>query len=58
MSPFLSLAEYEQFIYTLQNQFPSIARSTLVIIRRGHQFAELSGELLFAGEYRLVVSSA
>jgi len=55
MSPFSSLAEYEKFVYTLQQQFPFIAHSTLVIIRRGRQFAELSGELTFAGEYRLVI---
>ncbi len=55
MTPFSSLREYERFVYTLQQQFPSIAHSTLVVIRRGRQFAELSGELAFAGEYRLVV---
>lgn len=29
MSPFASLREYERFIYTLQQQFPRIVRSTL-----------------------------
>lgn len=62
MNPFSSLAEYEQFVYTLQQRFPSILRSTpvcvprtgrLVVIRRGRQFAELSGDLIFAGGYRL-----
>jgi hypothetical protein len=55
MNPFSSLAEYERFIYTLQQEFSSITRSTLVVIRRGRQFAELSGELAFTGEYRLVI---
>ncbi len=55
MNLFSSLAEYERFIYTLPQQFPSVLRSTLVVIRRGRQFAELSGELTFAGGYRLVV---
>lgn len=55
MNPFSSLNEYERFVYTLQQEYPSITRSTLVIIRRGRKFAELSGELAFAREYRLVV---
>ncbi len=52
MNPFSSLAEYERSVYTLPQQFASILRSTLVVIRRGRQFAELSGELAFAGGYR------
>ena len=55
MNPFSSLHEYERFIYTLQQQHPTIARSTLVIVRRGRFFAELSGELLFTTGHRLVV---
>jgi|GEM_PF-4739322 len=35
MNPFSSLREYEHFVYTLQQQFPSITRSTLVVIQRG-----------------------
>ena len=34
MSPFASLREYERFIYTLQQQFPRIVRSTLVLAQR------------------------
>ncbi|RLC78402.1 MAG: hypothetical protein DRI61_09950 [Chloroflexi bacterium] len=55
MNPFTSLDKYEHFVYTLQQRFPSITRSTLVIIRRGRRYAELSGELIIAQEYRLVV---
>lgn len=55
MNPFSSLREYERFVYTLQQRFPSITRSTLVLVRRGRLFAELSGELTFAGGRRLVV---
>lgn len=55
MNPFQSLREYERFVYTLQQQYPSIARSTLVVVRRGRLFAELTGELAFPGGYRLVV---
>ena len=55
MNPFQSLSEYEAFIYTLQQQYPSIERSTLVVARRGRGVATLTGELLFADGYRLVV---
>ncbi len=53
MSPFHSLSEYEQLVYTLQQQYPSITRSTLVIGRRGRGSAHLSGELLFTSGHRL-----
>ena len=53
MNPFSSLREYERFIYTLQQLFPSVASSTLIIIRRGRLFAELSGELTFVNGYRM-----
>ena len=55
MNPFSSLREYERFVYTLQQKFPSIAYSTLVVIRRGRQFAELGGELVLAGQHRLTI---
>lgn len=53
MNPFSSLREYERLIYTLQQLFPSVASSTLIIIRRGRLFAELSGELTFVNGYRM-----
>jgi len=53
MNPFQSLREYERFVYTLQQRFPSIARSTLVVARRGRLFAELTGEITFADGHRL-----
>lgn len=55
MNPFSSLREYEIFVYTLQQRFPFIVYSTLIVIRRGRRFAELGGELAFADGYRLVV---
>lgn len=55
MSPFSSLRDYERFVYTLQQRFSSITRSTLVVIQRGRLYAELKGELAFAGDLRLVV---
>ncbi|MBN1956155.1 MAG: hypothetical protein JW900_14050 [Anaerolineae bacterium] len=55
MNPFASLRDYERFVYTLQQQFPSILRSTLVLAQRGRLFAELSGEIAFANALRIVV---
>jgi hypothetical protein len=55
MSPFRSFHEYEEFIYTLQQRFPSITRSTLVMSLRGRGVAIVQGELCFAHEYRIVV---
>ena len=54
MNPFQSLREYERFVYTLQQQFPKIVRSTLLVIRRSRLSAELSGEITFAAGHRLV----
>ena len=53
MNPFQSLREYEEYVYTLTQQFPAIQRSTLVIIRRGKRTAVLHGEILFAKGYRI-----
>jgi hypothetical protein len=55
MNPFLSLPDYERFVYTLQAQFSEITASTLFIQRRGRLFAELTGELFFSNGRRLVV---
>jgi hypothetical protein len=38
---------YERFVYGLPETFPSIRRSTLVVIRRGPTIAELKGEIEF-----------
>ena len=38
---------YERFIYSLPETFPSIRRSTLVVIRLGPTVAELKGEIEF-----------
>lgn len=54
MNPFQSLAEYERFVYTLQEHHSSIHRSTLTIIRRGAAVARLTGELEI-GNCRIVV---
>jgi hypothetical protein len=46
---------YENFIYSLQQQFPSIRQSTLVLIPHGPAFAELTGTLLFDFDVSLEV---
>lgn len=56
MNPLQSLAEYELFIYTLQQSYPSIRRSTLVVIRRGTIAAAVLGEIELVQGLRLVVS--
>lgn len=55
MNPFRSLRDYEKYIYTLNQQFSSIQRSTLVIIKRGKRTAVLQGELMFANGYHLAL---
>lgn len=53
MSPFQSLRNYEEFVYTLRQQFPSIKESSLVVARRGKRTATLQGEIIFEKGYRL-----
>ena len=55
MNPFQSLHNYEEYIYTLKQHFPSIERSTLVVAPRGRRVAVLHGELTFAQGYRLSI---
>lgn len=55
MNPFQSLRDYEEFIYTLKQQFPAVQRSTLVVVPRGKRVAVLQGELSFDQGYRLTI---
>lgn len=55
MNPFQSFLDYEEFVYTLQQSFPAIKSSSLVVIRRGKRVATLQGELAFAYGYRIVI---
>lgn len=50
-----SLAEYERLIYTLPDRHPTIRHSTLVVVRHGPTFAELTGTLEFDNDIRLTV---
>jgi len=49
------LPAYEQFIYSLQQSHPSIRYSTLVIVRHGATFAELTGVITFGDDIALEV---
>jgi hypothetical protein len=55
VNPFQSLSEYETYVYTLQQRYAAIERSTLVLARRGLGVAILSGELHFRAGYRLTI---
>jgi len=55
MNPFQSLRDYEEFVYTIQQSFPAIKSSSLVVIRRGRLIAVLQGGITFADGYRLVI---
>ena len=47
--------DYELFLYTLKERFPSVRRSTVTFIRRGASLALVTGELHFDDDIRLVV---
>ena len=49
------LPDYERLVYTLQEIYPSIERSTLVVIRRGPTVAELDGTIEFSNDVVLRV---
>ncbi len=53
MNQFQSLREYEEYVYRLPQQYPSISYSTLVLVRRGRRTAILHGELAFQDGIRL-----
>ena len=55
MNPFLSLRNYEEFVYTLNQRFPSVKGSTLTVVPRGKRMAILQGEIFFAQGYRIIV---
>lgn len=50
-----SLTDYSAFVYTLQDQYPFIQRSTLVLIPAGATLGTLQGELEFRRGIRLSV---
>ena len=54
-NPFRTPEDYELFLYTLTEMFPSVRSSTVVFIRRGATLARITGELYFEHDIRLVV---
>jgi hypothetical protein len=50
-----TLADYEAFVYSLQDRFSTILRTTLTVIHRGQNVAELRGDIEFEGALRLGV---
>ena len=49
------LADYELFIYALQDNYPSIQTSTLTVIHQANAVATVEGDLLFRNGLRLRV---
>jgi hypothetical protein len=54
-NPLRTPEDYELFLYTLTEQFPSIHRSTVTLVRLGATLARVAGELYFDQEVRAVV---
>lgn len=54
-NPLRTSEDYELFLYALTDQFPSVRRSTVRLIRRGATLARVTGEIYFDGDVRLVV---
>jgi len=54
-NPLRTSEDYELFLHALTDQFPSVRRSTVTLIRRVATLARVIGELYFDGDVRLVV---
>ena len=54
-NPLDTIEQYELFLYTLKEAFPSIKHSTMVLIRRGVTLAKSAGEIHFNQGFRMVV---
>ena len=54
-NPLRTSEDYELFLYTLSEQFPSVRRSTVIFIRRGAALARVAGTLDFDYDIRLIV---
>jgi hypothetical protein len=55
INPFRTPEDYELFLYTLAEQFPSIDSSSIVFIRRGATLARVVGDLYFEHDIRLAL---
>lgn len=54
-NPLRTPEDYELFLYTLTDEFPSVCCSTVTFVRRGATLARVAGELFFDRDFRLVV---
>ena len=54
-NPLRTAEDYELFLYTLNEQFPTVRRSTVAFVRRGVALARATGTLYFDHAIRLVV---
>jgi len=54
-NPFRTLEDYELYLYTLAESFPSVRHSTVTLIRQGSTLARVAGELHFDKDIRLVI---
>ena len=54
-NPFRTPEDYELYLYTLTETFPTIKRSTITFVRIGATLAKVSGELFFEEDIRVVV---
>ncbi|MFH1006813.1 MAG: DUF6516 family protein [Candidatus Latescibacterota bacterium] len=54
-NPLRTSEDYELFLYTLTEKFPSVRHSTITFVRRGASLARVAGALSFDHEIRLVV---
>lgn len=54
-NPLRTPEDYELFIYSIQELFPTVQRSTLSFIRRGATLARVAGELHFEHGFRLTL---
>jgi len=54
-NPLRTPKDYELFLYTLTEQFPSVRHSNVTFVRLGATLARVSGELYFDQGIRLVV---
>jgi hypothetical protein len=52
----LTRKEYEEYTYTIRENYPTIEASTLVVIMIASESAEVSGEIFFADDIRLEVT--
>ncbi len=54
-NPLRTPEDYELFLYTIMENFSSVHRSTVTLVRRGASLARVAGTLFFDFDYRIIV---